>query len=203
MHDTCTEVSADEARERGQEHICTLPEGEKRDRMARTFNLYMEGKSLNQVVQASGISKASVSGYLKEIEKATGCRFVRGRPNGRSMAVRLKAQSGLLLAAREGGRRRASVRDFHSLRVTWVTLALTAGVPLELVQKVTGHKTADIVLKHYFQPGREDFRQTLQSAMPKLLTNGHKTPKEEMREMLNEVKPKALRERLLKVWAKW
>jgi hypothetical protein len=39
--------------------------------------------------------------------------------------------------------------------------------------------------------------------MPKRLTNGHKTPKEEMREMLNGVKPKALRERLLKVWAKW
>jgi len=38
--------------------------------------------------------------------------------------------------------------------------------------------------------------------MPKLLTNGHKTPKEEMREILKEVKPKALRERLLKVWAK-
>jgi hypothetical protein len=43
--------------------------------------------------------------------------------------------------------------------------------------------------------------------MPKLLTNGvladgHRTPKEEMREILNEVKPKALRERLLKVWAK-
>ena len=30
----------------------------------------------------------------------------------------------------------------------------------------------------------EDFRQALHSAMPRLLTNGHKTPKEEMREML-------------------
>ena len=47
------------------------------------------------------------------------------------------------------------------------------------------------------------FRQTLHSAMPKLLSNGHKTPKEEMRELLDQVKPKALRERLLKVWAKW
>jgi hypothetical protein len=36
--------------------------------------------------------------------------------------------------------------------------------------------------------------------MPKLSTNGHKTPKEEMRELVNAVKPKALRERLLKVW---
>ena len=114
----------------------------------------------------------------------------------------LKSDRSLLPVKRGDRGRQASVRDFHSFRVTWVTLALTAGVPLELVQKVTGHKTTDVVLKHYFQPGREDFRQTLQSAMPKLLTNGHKTPKEQMREMLNEVKPKALRERLLKVWAK-
>jgi hypothetical protein len=42
----------------------------------------------------------------------------------------------------------------------------------------------------------------LQAAMPNLLTNGHKTPKKEMRVMLDQVKPKALRERLLKVWAK-
>ena len=57
--------------------------------------------------------------------------------------------------------RDASVRDFHSFRVTWVTIALTGGVPLELVQKVTGHKTTEIVLKHYFQPGKEAFRQAL------------------------------------------
>lgn len=86
--------------------------------------------------------------------------------------------------ARKKGLRRASVRDFHSFRVTWVTLALTAGVPLELVQKVTGHKTTDIVLKHYFQPGQETFRQALQSAMPKLLMNGQKSPRDEMREIL-------------------
>jgi hypothetical protein len=63
-------------------------------------------------------------------------------------------------------------------------------VPLELVQKVTGHKTAEIVLKHYFQPGREAFRQTLQIAMPKLLTNGQKPPKEEMVELLNKMTAK-------------
>ena len=49
------------------------------------------------------------------------------------------------------------------------TIALTGGVPLELVQKVTGHKT----------------------------------PREEMRELIAIVRPVALRERLLKVWAKW
>ena len=77
-----------------------------------------------------------------------------------------------LYQERKHGLRRASVRDFHSFRVTWVTLALTAGVPLELVQKVTGHGTTDIVLKHYFQPGREAFRSALNAAMPKLLMSG-------------------------------
>jgi len=91
------------------------------------------------------------------------------------------------------GVRRASVRDFHSFRVTWVTLALTAGVPLELVQKVTGHKTTDIVLKHYYQPGREDFRRALQSAMPKLLTDGQKSPKDEMRAIVEAMTAKTVK----------
>ena len=103
----------------------------------------------------------------------------RSHPNGEACVIR-----GEIHVARKEGLRRASVRDFHSFRVTWVTLALTAGVPLELVQKVTGHKTTDIVLKHYFQPGQEAFRQALQSAMPKLLTNGQKSPRDEMREIL-------------------
>lgn len=70
---------------------------------------------------------------------------------------------------RKNGLRKASVRDFHSFRVTWVTLALNAGVPLEIVQKVTGHRTAGIVMKHYFQPGREDFRRTLAGKLPALI----------------------------------
>ena len=80
-----------------------------------------------------------------------------------------RASRGEIRRTRKTGLRKASVRDFHSLRVTWVTLALSAGVPLEIVQKVTGHSTASIVMKHYFQPGREDFRKTLASKMPAVL----------------------------------
>lgn len=112
---------------------------------------------------------------------------------------------GTIHVTRKIGLRRASVRDFHSFRVTWVTLALTAGVALELVQKVTGHKTADVVLKHYFQPGRETFRQALQTAMPKLLTNGQKSPKEQLQGIIAQMtakswkKDKAKMEKLLKM----
>jgi integrase len=174
-----SEVSETEARKRGEEFINKLPEGEKRARMALVFKLYIEGKNIEAVMAEAKVSKGSVSGYLNEIQLAIGCQIVRGASHNGP-----KATDNGLQVERKEGLRRASVRDFHSFRVTWVTLALTAGVPLELVQKVTGHKTTDIVLKHYFQPGQEAFRQALQTAMPKLLTNGQKSPKDEMREIL-------------------
>ena len=34
----------------------------------------------------------------------------------------------------------------------WYALALAAGVPVELVRRVTGHATVETVLKHYFRP---------------------------------------------------
>jgi integrase len=201
---TLLEVSDAETRKRGEGFIAKLPNGTKRERMGLVFKLYMEGKNIEAVVASAKVSKGSVSGYLNKIQTAIGCQIVRGasrtgqwepvatpRASGPTGAnLKTEMADGGLQVARKHGLRRASVRDFHSLRVTWVTLALTAGVPLELVQKVTGHKTAAIVMKHYFQPGREDFRQALQSAMPKLLTNGQISPREEMREILSRTTSK-------------
>jgi len=74
-------------------------------------------------------------------------------------------------ATREMGKgvRRASTRDFHSFRGTWVTLALTAGVPIEMVCLVTGHTSADTLRKHYFLPGFEDFRRVLSEKLPSVI----------------------------------
>lgn len=164
-------VSTEEALKRGEAYLATLPEGVKRERRAQVFKLYMEGQNIKTVVATVKVSKGSASGYLNEIQAAIGCQIIRGISyTGQPKAIRLGLQT-----VRQHGLRRASVRDFHSFRVTWVTLALTAGVPLEIVQKVTGHKTTEIVLKHYFQPGREAFRQTLSAAMPKLLMSASNT----------------------------
>jgi hypothetical protein len=217
------EVPVEEVRRRGEEYLAKLLAGERRDAMGKVFGQYMDGASVAKVAKAIGVSQSTVSLYLNEVEENIGCKVVR-RPVGVAEAV--KDDASVLRAERAKGVRRASVRDFHSLRVTWVTLALTAGVPLELVQRVTGHKTTDVVLKHYFRPGQEDFRLALEGAMPKLLTMGSvesrsvavsergaksvereagaaKTAKEELRKLLDQVKPKGLRERMLKVWAKW
>lgn len=109
---------------------------------------------------------------------------------------------------RKNGLRKASVRDFHSFRVTWVTIALSAGVPLEIVQKVTGHRTAGIVMKHYFQPGREEFRKTLSDRLPEAIGGQAEITAlmpmiiglDEIRAKLLEMKPKtwkAIRDKLL------
>jgi len=174
------EVSDEEALKRGLEYIGSVDNLEKRERMTTVFKLYMEGKNTKELVAAAGVSKGSASNYLNDIETHIGCRIVRGRPEGVSLTALVRADNTVLRIERKGGKRDASVRDFHSFRVTWVTIALTGGMPLELVQKVTGHKTTEIVLKHYFQPGREAFRDVLNAAMPDLLTNGHKSPKDEI-----------------------
>ena len=112
----------------------------------------------------TGQKKPTVSHHLNEIEDAIELALIRGK-------IRLEKKDAVQKGRAEGkGSRRASVRDFHSFRVTWITLALAAGVPLELVQRVTGHKTTEIVLKHYFRPGREDFKERILAAMPTLLS---------------------------------
>ncbi|MFA7257205.1 MAG: tyrosine-type recombinase/integrase [Kiritimatiellales bacterium] len=92
----------------------------------------------------------------------------------------------------------ATIKGFHSLRTTWITMALSAGVPMELVRRVTGHSTVEVVLKHYFRPGREAFRTALETAMPKMLTGGagerpdpHKAV-EKLAQTAPELKPEEL-----------
>ncbi len=45
------------------------------------------------------------------------------------------------------------------------------GMSLELVQTVTGHATAKIVMQHYFKPQREQLKPAMQNCLPGLLTN--------------------------------
>lgn len=158
-----------ETRARCLAYLDGLPSSEKVERMRSVFLMYMDKASNLAIQDGCGVSKGSISGYLTAVEAGAKCRVVRGRTSKRSVSARARTDRELLHQDREDGTRRASVRDFHSFRVTWVTLALTAGMPLELVQKVTGHKTTEIVLKHYFRPGREDFRAALEGAMPQLM----------------------------------
>jgi len=52
------------------------------------------------------------------------------------------------------GMRKASVKDFHSLRTTWITEALTRGVPIETVKRISGTGRFEVVTTHYFRPAK-------------------------------------------------
>ncbi|VGO19017.1 DUF4172 domain-containing protein [Pontiella sulfatireligans] len=55
------------------------------------------------------------------------------------------------------------------------SMPLMQGMPLELVQTVTGHATAEIVMEHYFKPQREQLKTALQKCLPSMLTSESKS----------------------------
>lgn len=146
-----------------------IPKGERRERMLETLRRYTAGESVRQIEKAIGVSRATVSTDLSAVEQWTGKLFVRGGGDRSNMKAAITRTARV---TREHGQRAASVRDWHALRATWVTFALSAGVPVELVRRVTGHATTEIVLQNYFRPGREHFRAALIKALPEILTGG-------------------------------
>jgi len=150
-------------------------EGERRERIADTFRRYAAGASVRDIQKDVGCARSTVSADLAAVEEWTGKRFVRRRPGRHTKGSRngvKEAIARVTRVEREHGQRAGSVRDWHALRTTFVTLALSAGVPIELVRRVTGHATVDVVLRHYFRPDREQFRAALTNAMPGVLTGG-------------------------------
>lgn len=65
---------------------------------------------------------------------------------------------------RPDGKRRANVAGCHALRTTWITRALSADVPTELVRRVSGHSGVEVVLKQTFQPSRAEMQDAILKA---------------------------------------
>lgn len=178
------EVSPKEIRSRIKTCLNNLGNSPKVGKIRDVFKIYATGASLDEVIRKTDLSRGTVSNYLNLLERETGLTIIRGN--------RRAPQTGALQGERQNGKRRASIHDFHSFRVTWITLALAAGVPLELVQRVTGHRTVQVVMKHYFRPGREDFRQVVEKAMPKMLgesqtSSAKASPKDQIQRVLERM----------------
>jgi integrase len=153
-----------------------------RENLLRVFDLYAAGLTIKEIIPKLGMSKGSVSTYLSRIEQIVGFAIVR---TAKASTPHPAGILGYLHEKREGSKRRVNVHGFHALRSTFVTLALVAGVPVELVKAVTGHTLTETVIAHYFRPNQEQMRAALQAAMPKLLTNGAPTREEQVRQILD------------------
>ena len=137
----------------------------KRKRMGLVLRLYAEEKAYTDIMAETGLSKGAISGLLSEAEKAAGVRFIQ-----RQAASEKKAIAEVTRTRRAVGKRAASIYDFHALRTTFVTLAISAGMNVDMLRAFTGHATVDIVLKHYFKAKATDFAKELQKTLPKILT---------------------------------
>lgn len=69
----------------------------------------------------------------------------------------------------EGRRRRTPSATFHSLRHTFVSIAVNAGISLATVQSIVGH-TSTAMTRHYYHPSELALRQAV-NAIPPIMSD--------------------------------
>jgi integrase len=140
----------------------------KRKMLLGILNRYAKGESYTAISAATGKSKGGISTMLHTVQKWSELKFIPDAPDGKS-GIRAQVDT-LTRVERKFGTRHASKYDFHALRTTFVTLALSAGIGVEVLKALTGHATVEIVMRHYFKPKGSDFADQLTKAMPAVLT---------------------------------
>jgi integrase len=148
---------------------------EKEARIVDTLTRYARGESYNSIEKETGRKRPIISQDLHDAEIVSKLRLRRGligvrgtrKKSGRDLKTLITATR----QTRSGsGVLSASLLGWHSLRGTFVTLALAAGVPIETVGKITGHALAETIRKHYNNPQREHLRAVLGDKLPEVLT---------------------------------
>ena len=137
----------------------------KKEKVIALLGLYMKGQNYPEMQKETGISKGAISELLHEAQKISEINFLPVRMNVKQLVTDVTREK------RKFGTRSASKYDFHALRTTFVTLALSAGIGVEILKALTGHATVEIVMRHYFKPKGSDFADQLAKAMPKVLTD--------------------------------
>jgi integrase len=140
----------------------------RRRRMIALLHAYAEGRASRQIQDELGVSRGTLTNLLREAERLSGLRFLPGTLKGvRGITAAMKE---ITQTRRDIGVRAASKYDFHALRTSFVTLAINGGISIDKLRALTGHKTVDIVLKHYFKPKGTDVANDLEKALPGILT---------------------------------
>lgn len=142
--------------------------------MLQVFDLYSSGTVVADIAQQLKMSKGSVSNYIDRIEKAAGHPIIRRQVKAiqDQRVAQDSAKEHPVKPLPRRGKIRTNTRGFHALRATFITQALAAGVPVEVVKMISGHSATETVLRHYFNPDEKTVFNTIRAAMPRLLTLG-------------------------------
>ena len=108
----------------------------------------LNGCTVDDIKLKLGISKGSVSGYLTEATRLSGKQII---PSSVSLSDTVEKKDSSLDTETEN-----EIIGWHSFRGSFVTMAIKAGVSIELLKKLLGSSLVEVIRKHYFQP-KDDF----------------------------------------------
>ena len=173
----------------------------RRGKAMEILRRHLRGERGREIAAALGTTPGGVSTYLHEMEDLAQLAIV-SKPIASGPEPEPFALTVGEIDPENPRKRRPSLKGWHSFRTTWTTLAVAAGVPLEIVAKVTGHRTVEIISKNYFRPGREQFRRALADNLPSALVgDGGSAAKPTLSERLGKMTAanwKAERNRMMK-----
>ena len=135
----------------------------KRSRILEVYARFKAGTRCCDIAAALGIARSQVSMDLRDAERLTGETL---RPHANAKANRATRLDLIkrTRAHRGVGKRAASLYGWHSLRATFVVLAVEAGVPLPDVQQIVGHTTTEMTMQ-YFNPEKKHTAERVQRKM--------------------------------------
>jgi integrase len=148
--------------QRASDAVAAGLRGDKRDRILDTLRRVAAGASYGDIHKATERAKAVCSQDLRDAEIVSGLTLRRRATDATGRDI--KTLIGATRQTRTRGAVSASLLGWHNLRGTFVTRALSRGIPFETVAKITGHGTAKIMRDHYFNPTREHTRDAMQRA---------------------------------------
>lgn len=147
---------------------------ERKARLVEVYSKRKSGMKSREIATSLDTCKSKISMDLALLERLTGEAL---RPQ--AMAHNKRKDRATLIEqtrkARGIGKRAASLYGWHSLRATFVVLAVEAGVPLPDVQKIVGHTTADMTLQ-YFNPTKRHAAERIRQQLKGTVLNNARTP---------------------------
>lgn len=70
--------------------------------------------------------------------------------------------------------RKPSSAGYHRFKTTFVSLALDAGVPVEMLRKIVGNTVVQTLLDHYYHPDKDAIRKAFENRLPEFFSGQKK-----------------------------
>lgn len=148
---------------------------ERKTRVSDIFTRYSQGETYNAIQTATNYSRSTISYDLGAVEKLVGVKLKPSNKRSSNPAVRDLLK--FTRQERASGGRAGTIYSWHSLRASFVVLALDNGVPLNIVRELVGHTTCDMTLE-YYHPTRRIAAENARRILSNRRANSNALPRQ-------------------------